>query len=95
MGVKVHTFTLQNELHDDTRIPFQYRGNAQSPAPRAFEVSYLLSYIASNLDISTLLQTLPEYDSDADASAGGLTSGMPYRTSAIHDINGNSIRFLP
>lgn len=50
---KVHLFTLQNELYDDTRIPFQYRGNGQAAEARAFELSYLLSWIEANISLAS------------------------------------------
>lgn len=46
---KVHTYSLITELYSDTRIPLQFLGNSQSPAPRQFELSVLLEFLNSNI----------------------------------------------
>jgi hypothetical protein len=49
---KVHEFALDNELYNDTRIPFQYRGNGKSNTRRAFELSALVDFVSTNLPAS-------------------------------------------
>jgi len=78
MGVKVHTFSIDNELFDDTRVPFQYRGGSKTNERRAFELSALFDYIRE------ALEALDEYDND-DAAAAALGSGKLYWGSAGHD----------
>jgi len=63
---KVDTFTLQNTLYSDTRIPFQYRGNGQSAAARAMTLDTLLAWIEANISIS-----------GSDPVAATITSGAP------------------
>jgi hypothetical protein len=48
---QVHTFSLFTDLSDDTRIPIQYLGGSNSPAPRQFELSTLLTWIEANLTL--------------------------------------------
>lgn len=48
---KVDLFTVENDLYSDTRVPFQYLGNSQPPAARAFELSALLDWIEANISL--------------------------------------------
>lgn len=63
---KVDTFTLQNTLYSDTRIPFQFRGNGQSAAARAMTLATLLAWIEANISIS-----------GSDPVTATITSGAP------------------
>jgi hypothetical protein len=49
---QVHTFSLDNELFLDTRVPFQYRGGAKTNTRRAFELSALVDFVAANMTAS-------------------------------------------
>jgi hypothetical protein len=48
---QVHLFPLDNNLHADTRVPFQFRGGGQGAAARAFQLSALVSFMQDNLAI--------------------------------------------
>lgn len=46
---QVHTFSLITEVYEDTRLPLQYPGNGQPPAPRQVELTVLLAWIEANM----------------------------------------------
>lgn len=93
----VKDFTAQATIYSDTRFPVQKRGGGLSDADRGVTPAAIVAYTVANLSVSnvqTILDLLPEYDSDADALAA-LGSGKCYRASAIHDRMANAILITP
>lgn len=93
----VKDFTAQATIYSDTRFPVQKRGGGLTDADRGVTPAAIVAYTVANLSVSnvqTILDLLPEYDSDADALAA-LGSGKCYRASAIHDRMANAILITP
>lgn len=62
---QVHTFSVITELFADTRLPLQYLGGGNSPAPRQVELSLLIDYLAEQLGAVTTPETIASGDTIA------------------------------
>lgn len=86
----VSGFATQTQVYSDTRFPIQYRGGGNPNGQRSIAWTILRAAAIAYLG------TLDAYDSDADAIAGGLTSGDPYWTTNNHNIlPGNVLTRVP
>lgn len=97
MSNYVKDFASQTVIYSDTRFPIQKRGGGNPDDDRGVTPAAIVNYVVSALvagNVQTILDLLPEYDTDADAVAA-LGSGKCYRASAIHDRMSNAILITP
>lgn len=56
--MKVHQFPLVSDLYADTRLPLQFPGNGQQPAPKQVTLALLLSWIQARVGVKSRLVTV-------------------------------------
>ena len=56
--MKVHLFPLVSDLYEDTRLPLQYPGNGQQPAPKQVTLALLLTWIQARVGVKSQLVTV-------------------------------------
>jgi len=56
--MKVNLFPLVSALYSDTRLPLQYPGNGEQPAPKQVSLELLLSWLQANLGMGSSLVTV-------------------------------------